>query len=73
MKLWEIIKSSENRGVLLKGTTGKITSQEGDFLNFFRPLMKNVLTASAADAVFKKTFMDQARHHLQFQMKKSKI
>ena len=47
----KVIKSSESRGILLKGTTRKITSQEGGFLNFLRPLMaaglslmKNVLT-----------------------------
>ena len=33
------IKSLENRGILLKGTCRKITSQEGGFLNFLRPLM----------------------------------
>ena len=31
--------SLENRGVLLKGNTRKITSQEGGFLTFLRPLM----------------------------------
>ena len=48
------IKTSENRGILLKGTTRKITSQEGGFLNFLRPLMtaglqliKSVLTPLA--------------------------
>ena len=35
----KVIKSLENRGILLKGTTRKITSQEGEFLNFLRPLM----------------------------------
>ena len=47
-------KSLENRGILLKGTTRKITCQEGGFLNFLRPLitaglplMKNVLTPLA--------------------------
>ena len=47
----KIIKSLENRGILLKGTTRKITSQEGGFSNFLRPLltaglplMKSVLT-----------------------------
>ena len=47
----KVIKSLENRGVLLKGTTTKVTSQEGGFLNFLRslmtsvlPLMKSVLT-----------------------------
>ena len=46
----KVIKSLENRGILFKGTTRKITSQEGGFLNFLRPLMtaglplmKNVL------------------------------
>ena len=47
----EVIKSLENRGVLIKGTTRNIFSQEGGFLNFPKPLMtvglplmKNVLT-----------------------------
>ena len=47
----KIIKSLENREILLKATTRNITSQEGEFLNFFKPLMtggsplmKNVLT-----------------------------
>ena len=50
----KIIKSLENKGILLKGTTRKITSQEGGFLNFFTPLitaglplMKSVLTPLA--------------------------
>ena len=30
------IKSLENRGILLKWTTRKITSQKGGFLNFIR-------------------------------------
>ena len=34
-----VTRSLENRGILLKGTTRKITSQEGGFLNFLRPLM----------------------------------
>ena len=45
------IRSLENRRVLLKGTTRKITTQEGGFLNFLKrfmsvglSLMKNVLT-----------------------------
>ena len=43
----KIISSLENRGILLKGSTKKITSQEEGFLNFVRllisvglPLMK---------------------------------
>ena len=34
-----IKKSLENRGILLKGTTRNITSQEGGFPSFLRPLM----------------------------------
>ena len=47
----KVINSLENGGILLKGTTKRTTSQEGGFLNFFRPLvttdlplMKNLLT-----------------------------
>ena len=50
----KVIKSLENRWILLKGTTRKIASQEGEFLKFLRPsmaaslpLMKNVLTPIA--------------------------
>ena len=35
----KVIKSLGNRGILLKGTSTKVTSQEGGFLNFLRPLM----------------------------------
>ena len=35
----KVIKSSENRGILLKGTTRKITSQEGWLIKFLRPLI----------------------------------
>ena len=52
--IMKVIKSLENRWILLKGTTGKITSQERGFLDFLRPLMraslplkKNVLTSLA--------------------------
>ena len=37
--IMKVIKSLENRRILFKGTTRKITSQEGGFLNFLRPLM----------------------------------
>ena len=54
----KVIKSLENRGTLLKGTTAKATSQKG-FLNFLRPLMtadlplmKSVLTSLAKDFYF---------------------
>ena len=47
--IMKVIKSLENRGVLLKGTARKVTSQEGGFLSFLRqlmtaglPLLKNV-------------------------------
>ena len=50
----KVIKSLENRGLLSKGTTRRINSQEGWFLNFLRPLMttglpliKSVLTPVA--------------------------
>ena len=36
-------KSLENRVILLKGTTKKITIHEEEFLNFIRPLMTAVL------------------------------
>ena len=54
----KVVKSLKNRGILLKGTSRKSTSQEGGFLNFLRPLAKRVLlpfvlTAliSASDAI----------------------
>ena len=53
-----MIKSLENRGILWKGTARKITSQEGEFLNFLKwlmtaggPLMKNVPTPLAKSVV----------------------
>ena len=52
--IMKVIRSLENRGILLKGTTRKIAGQEGRFLNFLRqsvtaglPLMKSVLTPLA--------------------------
>ena len=39
----KVIKSLENRGILLKGTARKITCQEGGSLNFLRPLMTSEL------------------------------
>ena len=36
--IMKVIKSLENKGILLKGTTRKITSQEGWLLNFLKPL-----------------------------------
>ena len=50
----KVIRTLANKGILLKGTTAKITSQEGRLLNFPAPLMKvglplmkNVLTPFA--------------------------
>ena len=50
----KLIKSFENRGSLLKGTTGKTINSEGGLLNLLvplmkvgLPLMKNVLTPLA--------------------------
>ena len=50
----KIIKSLENRGILLKETVRKMTSQEGGFLSFLKPLisaglplMKSILTPLA--------------------------
>ena len=52
--IMNVIKSLDNRGILLKGTTKKITSQEEGFLNFLRPLittglplMESILTSLA--------------------------
>ena len=38
--IMKVIKSLENRGISLKGTTRKIPNQKGGSLNFFRPLMR---------------------------------
>ena len=68
-------KSLENRGVLLKGASTKITRQEGAFLNFLRPLMttgsslmKVVLTPLTQQhqqqiQLFKRKFMDQVQQY----------
>ena len=37
--IMNIIKSLEDRGILLKWTATKVISQEAGFLNFLRPLM----------------------------------
>ena len=37
--IMKVVKSLENREILLKGTTTKITSQEGGFLNILWSLM----------------------------------
>ena len=35
----KVVKSLEHRGILLKETAMKFSSQEGGFLNFLRPLI----------------------------------
>ena len=52
--IMKVIKPFKNKGDLFKGTATKITSQEGEFLKFLKPLMaadlpliKSVLTALA--------------------------
>ena len=35
----KVIKSLENKGILIKGTAREIINQEGKIFNFFRPLM----------------------------------
>ena len=35
----KVIRSLENRDILIEETTRKITTQEGRFFNFLRPLM----------------------------------
>ena len=55
----KVINSLENGRTLLKGTTKKITSEEGEFLNFLIPLMtaglslmKSVLTHLAKSVCY---------------------
>ena len=54
----KLIKSLENRGILLKGTCTKITAQEAGCLSFLTPLttagvplMKSVLTPLAENVL----------------------
>ena len=42
--IMKVSKSLENRGILLKGTSRKITSQKGGFLKFLRALMTGGIT-----------------------------
>ena len=43
-EIMKVINSLENREILLQGTTRKITSQEGGFLKFCRPLMTQLVS-----------------------------
>ena len=38
----KVIKSLKNKGILLRRTTRKVTSQEGEFLTFLKLLMQLV-------------------------------
>ena len=56
----KVIKALENKGSLLKGTARNITSQEGGFLIFLRPLMtaglpliKSILTPLAKSVLLR--------------------
>ena len=56
---YDVVMTFSCRGGLLKGTTTKITSQEGGFLNFLGslmttglPLMKSILTPLAKNVLF---------------------
>ena len=56
--IMKVIKSLENRGILLKAIARKVTCQEGGFLNFLKPLMtaglplmKNVLSPLAKNGL----------------------
>ena len=42
----KVFRSSESRGILSKGTTRNIISEEGGFLNFLKPLMAAGLSLS---------------------------
>ena len=77
----KVIKSVENRGILLKETARKITSQEGEFLSFFRPLMtaglplmKSVLTTLVTNVLdYHLDYQQQCQQHMQLFLKKSWI
>ena len=74
----KVIKSVENRGILLKETARKITSQEGEFLSFFRPLMtaglplmKSVLTTLVTNVLdYHLDYQQQCQQHMQLFFKK---
>ena len=44
--IMKVVKSLENRGVLLIRTTRKLASQEGAFLNFLKPLIVAILPST---------------------------
>ena len=68
----KVINSLENRRNFLKGTTRKITSQEGGFLDFLRPLMtvglplmKSVLTPLAKVFCYHLDYQQQCQENMQ--------
>ena len=52
----KVFRSLESRGILSKGTTRNIISEEGGFLNFLKPLMAAVLPLSKF-ALLAKSFL----------------
>ena len=73
-----VIKSLENRGISFKGTTTtKTASQEGEFLNFLRPLktavlplMKSVLTPLAKSVLIPLGLSSGIQQHMQLLKRK---
>ena len=66
----KVIKYLQNRRLLMKGTTTKTISQEGGFLNFFRPLMtaglsliKNVLSLLAECVFFHQDYQQECHSY----------
>ena len=59
----KITKSLENIGISLKGTTTKVSIQEGVFLNFLRPLMTYWDGLPCMKNVLIPLFMDQELQH----------
>ena len=66
--IMKVIKFLGNRGILLKRTTTKITSQEGGFFNFLRllmtaglPLMKIVLTQLAKSVLIYQDYQQECQ------------
>ena len=68
----KIIKSLEDKGISLKGTSTNIISQESGFLNFLRPLMrtslplvKSVLTPLAKRVLIPLGYHEECQQQMQ--------
>ena len=68
----KVIKSLENRGILLKGTTKKITSQEGEFVIFLGPLMTAglQLIKSVLNALVKSVYQQDCQQQMKLLKRK---